>query len=80
MKQELVDPFYEELRTLMYKYHIKTISGLIIDNDNQPDILGATFDNSKNEMMKAVAINIAKLFEPYYDVDRIITGSISGTK
>jgi hypothetical protein len=80
MKAELIDPFYEELRTLMYKYRIKTISGITIDSDNEPDILGATFDNTKNEMMKDVAFKIAELFKPYYDVDKIITGSIKGTK
>jgi hypothetical protein len=78
MKRELIEQFYEELKELMLKYDIETISGITIGNDNEPDVMGATFDTGKEEMMKDISIKIAQLFKPHYDVEQIISGSTKG--
>lgn len=78
MKAELIEPFYEELRRLMFKYKIKVISGVMIDYSNAPDILAATFENDRMEWMKDKALQIAQLFKDDYDIEKIISGSIKG--
>lgn len=79
MKTELIEPFYEELRVLMFKYKIKVISGIMIDYNNAPDVLAATFDSDRMEWMKDKTLQIVGLFKDDYDIEKIMSGSIKGT-